>query len=168
MGAVGWLRWTWRQLTSMRIALILLFLLALASIPGSVLPQHGLNPVRVREYKADHTTLGPIFDRLSLFDVFAAPWFGAIYLLLFVSLAGCVIPRAWHHAKAMRSRPPRAPRRLERLPVSRSATTTDEPAVVLARAEEALRKRRFRVDLDAADGSVAAERGYLRETGNLV
>ena len=31
--------------------------------------------------------------RLSLFNVFAAPWFAAIYLLLFASLAGCVLPR---------------------------------------------------------------------------
>ena len=28
------LRWTWRQLTSMRIALILLLMLALAAVPG--------------------------------------------------------------------------------------------------------------------------------------
>ena len=33
-GRAGWLRWGWRQLTSMRTALILLFLLALGSIPG--------------------------------------------------------------------------------------------------------------------------------------
>jgi len=34
----GWLRWGWRQLTSMRTALILLFLLALAAVPGSIIP----------------------------------------------------------------------------------------------------------------------------------
>ena len=43
----GWLRWSWRQLTSMRTALILLFLLALASVPGSVLPQEGIDPAAV-------------------------------------------------------------------------------------------------------------------------
>ena len=32
LGAGGWLRWGWRQLTSMRTALILLFLLALGSV----------------------------------------------------------------------------------------------------------------------------------------
>ena len=32
-------RWAWRQLTSMRTALVLLFLLALAAVPGSVVPQ---------------------------------------------------------------------------------------------------------------------------------
>src|SRR5215472_17434993 len=42
LAPAGWLRWFWRQLTSMRTALILLFLLALASVPGSVLPQEGI------------------------------------------------------------------------------------------------------------------------------
>ena len=30
IGIVGWLRWAWRTLTSMRTALVLLFLLAIA------------------------------------------------------------------------------------------------------------------------------------------
>src|SRR4051794_22751048 len=81
-GVLGWLRWSWRTLTSMRTALVLLFLLALGAVPGSVIPQRGLNPIRVDRYFADHPTLAPILDRFSLFDVFAAPWFAAIYLLL--------------------------------------------------------------------------------------
>lgn len=168
MGLTGWARWMWRQLTSMRVALVLLFMLAVASIPGSLLPQRGLDPIRVREYLDAHPTLGPVLDSLSMFDVFAAPWFGAIYLLLFVSLAGCVIPRAWRHAQAMRARPPAAPRRLERLPFSTSRVTDDAPGAVLDRAAEALRARRFRVDVDPVAGTVSAEKGYLRESGNLV
>jgi len=46
-GLGEWLTWAWRQLTSMRIALILLFLLALASVPGSMLPQQGNDPAGV-------------------------------------------------------------------------------------------------------------------------
>ena len=38
LGLKGTLRWTWRQLTSMRVALMLLMLLAVAAVPGSVLP----------------------------------------------------------------------------------------------------------------------------------
>src|SRR3954452_114913 len=91
----------WRQLTSMRTALLLLTLLALAAIPGTLLPQRGLNPVRVNDYLADHPKLGPLLDKLSLFDVFAAPWFAAIYLLLFVSLVGCLVPRIRLHVRAL-------------------------------------------------------------------
>jgi cytochrome c biogenesis protein len=42
-GATAMGRNTWRQLTAMGTALVLLFLLALAAIPGAVLPQRGLN-----------------------------------------------------------------------------------------------------------------------------
>ncbi|MEU5876830.1 cytochrome c biogenesis protein ResB [Spirillospora sp. NPDC047279] len=176
IGPLGWLRWAWRQLTTMRTALILLFLVALGAVPGSILPQRGQAPEKVDQYFKDHTVLAPWFDRLSLFDVFAAPWFAAIYILLFVSLAGCVIPRAFKHYRAMRARPPAAPRNLSRLPQSESYETGATPDEVLAEAREVLRRRRFRVDVSAADatkggaakGSVAAEKGYLGETGNLV
>lgn len=53
------LRNSWRQLTSMRTALILLFLLAIAAIPGSVLPQRGISPEKVNEYFVDHPDWAP-------------------------------------------------------------------------------------------------------------
>ena len=44
-------RWTWRQLTSMRTALVLLFLLALAAVPGSVVPQRDIDAIAVSEWQ---------------------------------------------------------------------------------------------------------------------
>ena len=163
---LGWLRWGWRQLTSMRTALILLFLLAVASVPGSVLPQEGIDPAAVTQYYVSHPALAPILNRLSLFSVFAAPWFAAIYLLLFASLAGCVLPRTVRLIGSARQRPPRAPRNLARLPMSASYTTDLTPAAALAAAAGVLGRRRFR--LDQGDGWVSAEKGYLREVGNLL
>ncbi len=157
-------RRTWRQLTSMRTALLLLFLLALGAVPGGFLPQRSLNPVQVDSYLADHPTSGPILDRLSLFDVFAAPWFAAVYLLLFVSLAGCLVPRIRLHARALRKPPPQAPRHLSRLPVSVRWEVDGTPEEALAQASRTLRGWR-RVQRGDA---ICAERGYLRETGNLV
>ncbi len=46
LGVVGWFRWAWRQLTSMRTALVLLLLLAIAAVPGSLVPQRGADPER--------------------------------------------------------------------------------------------------------------------------
>ena len=109
LGTVGLLRWLWKQLTSMRTALILLFLLAVASIPGTILPQRGTNPIKVNQYLADNPRFGPILDRLGFFDVFGSPWFSAVYLLLFISLIGCVIPRVRVHWRAMMAPPPAAP-----------------------------------------------------------
>ena len=166
LGAGGWLRWGWRQLTSMRTALILLFLLALGSVPGSLLPQQGLNPSAVQQYYLSHPALAPWLNRLGLFNVFAAPWFAAIYLLLFVSLAGCVVPRTIRLARTARALPPPAPRNLARLPSSARLETTLSPPQALAAATAMLSAHRFR--LRAADDWVSAEKGYRREAGNLL
>lgn len=169
LGPVGWARWAWRQLTSMRTALALLLLLAVAAIPGSVFPQRGVDPVRVRRYLEDNPGSGPWLDRLGMFDVYSSPWFAAIYLLLMVSLVGCILPRSAQHLRALRAQPPRTPRRLGRLPVHRDAEVLAPAEEVVAAAREVLRRRRFRVRPEE-DGAlvVSAERGYLKETGNLV
>ena len=166
IGVLGWFRWMWRQLTSMRVALILLFLLSLAAIPGSLIPQNGRNAFKVQAWKAVHTTAAPIYDRFQLFDVYSSVWFSAIYILLFVSLAGCIIPRTWQFVGVLRAQPPAAPRNLTRMPVYAAWRTDADADVVNAAAHRLLRKRRFRANL--ADGSVASEKGYLREVGNLL
>jgi cytochrome c biogenesis protein len=166
LGWRGGLRYLWTQLTSMRTALVLLFALALAAIPGSLVPQRRISPVRVTDFIDEHPTLGPIYDKLGLFHVYSSPWFAAIYLLLFVSLVGCIIPRIGVYAKALRARPPKTPRNLGRLPAYAAVEIADSDHGVLDRAAAALRRRHYRVDVH--NDSVAAERGYLREAGNLV
>jgi cytochrome c biogenesis protein len=161
----------WRQLTSMRTALLLLALLALAAIPGTVIPQRGLDPVKVDDFIARHPHLGPLMDHLSLFDVFAAPWFAAVYLLLFVSLVGCLVPRIRLHAAALRRRPPNAPRHLLRMPTSTQWRSAASPDEVAATARDVLRRSHWRADRreeETETRTVSAEKGYLRETGNLV
>ncbi|MCE1179799.1 MAG: cytochrome c biogenesis protein ResB [Micrococcales bacterium] len=167
LGPRGWARWAWRSLTSMRTALLLLLLLAVAALPGSVWPQRSIDAARTADYIAQHPTAGPILDRLGFFEVYASPWFAAIYLLLLVSLLGCVLPRSVQHWKAMRARPPRAPRRLERLSAHASEEVDATPEQVLEAARDALRRRRMRVH-SHDDSSVSSEGGYARETGNLV
>ena len=164
-----WLRW-WRRLTAMRTAIILLFLLALAAIPGSLLPQRSLNQNAVRQYFVDHPTLAPVLDRLYAFDVFSSPWFAAVYLLLFVSLIGCVVPRLGEHVRALRAAPPPAPRRLERLPDSAELATPLSGPAALDVVEEELRVRRFRVVRRSAEhgDELSAEKGFWKETGNLL
>ncbi|MEV4113467.1 cytochrome c biogenesis protein ResB [Nonomuraea sp. NPDC049695] len=110
------LRWAWRTLTSMRTALVLLLLLALASLPGSLVPQHGVSDAMAAQHYADNPQLATWLDRLWLYGVFRAPWLAAVYLLLFTSLIGCVIPRTWAHLRELRRRPPAPPRHLAGLP----------------------------------------------------
>jgi len=163
-------RRTWRQLTSMRTALLLLFLLALAAVPGSFLPQRSINPIRVDEYFTLHPALAPVLDRVQAFDVFGSPWFAAVYLLLFVSLVGCLGPRIRLHARALRTPPPRVPATLSRLPASAQWETRADPEQVVEAARRTLRAGRWRtVRRETHAGSeLSAEKGYLRESGNLV
>ncbi|MEW2426853.1 cytochrome c biogenesis protein ResB [Micromonospora sp. NPDC047644] len=157
------LRNSWRQLTSMRTALILLFLLAIAAIPGSVLPQRGISPEKVNEYFVDHPDWAPRLDRIGAFEVFGSVWFSAIYLLLFTSLIGCITPRLRDHVRTLRSRPPAAPKRMTRLP---QHTVLPAPPGGTAAIAEVLRKQRWRVEVGGDE--VSAEKGYLKETGNLL
>ncbi|MEU8669052.1 cytochrome c biogenesis protein ResB [Streptomyces anulatus] len=166
MSVVGWVRWFWRQLTSMRVALILLFLLSLGAIPGSLIPQTSVDDMKVQAFKDQHTTLTPIYEKLQLFDVYSSVWFSAIYILLFVSLIGCIVPRTGQFVGQLRSRPPGAPKRLTRLPAYTTWRTEAEPEEVRGAALAVLRGRRFRTH-EVGD-AVAAEKGYLREAGNLI
>ncbi|GCD89676.1 cytochrome c biogenesis protein ResB [Nocardioides sp. LS1] len=160
------LRWTWRQLTSMRTALVLLLLLALAAIPGSLIPQTGVDSLKTSRWQDAHPQLTPVYEKLGLFSVYDSAWFSAIYLLLMVSLVGCIVPRTFVYWRALRSQPPRAPRNLTRLADHASYTTDVAEDEVLAGAAAVLRKRRYRVRIEG--DAVSAERGYLREAGNLL
>jgi cytochrome c biogenesis protein len=162
------LRWSWRQLTSMRIALILLLLLALAAVPGSLVPQERVDSLKASQWKDQHETLTPVYEKLGIFDVYGSPWFAAIYLLLVVSLVGCIVPRTLVYARGLRAQPPPAPRNLTRLPSHASYGTTEPADVVLERARALLRRKRYRLRGDDGSAAVSAERGYLREVGNLV
>ncbi|MHB9859870.1 cytochrome c biogenesis protein ResB [Streptomyces sp. YIM S03343] len=166
LGVIGWARWFWRQLTSMRVALLLLLLLSLAAIPGSLIPQTGADPAKVAAFRSAHSTLAPVYDKLGMFHVYSSVWFSAIYILLFVSLIGCIIPRAWQFTGQLRGRPPAAPRRLTRLPAYTTWRTEADPEQVREAALALLKKRRFRAHVTG--DAVAAEKGYVRELGNLV
>lgn len=160
---------TWRTLTSMGTALVLLFLLALGAIPGALLPQRSLNESKVDEYLAAHPTLGPWLDRVQAFDVFSSFWFTAIYVLLFISLVGCLTPRMIEHFRSLRAVPVPAPRNLGRLPkhhAEQVSADADEVAETVTRRLKGWRK----VTRKQEDGitEISAEKGYLREFGNIV
>lgn len=170
-------RQLWGQLVSMRTALVLLFLLAIAAIPGATFPQRALNPAKVARYYHDHPALAPILDRLWGFDVFASPWFAAIYLLLFISLTGCLISRIRVHLLPLILGPPKVPAQLSKLPLhavlGTSAQTPEATASSVLTALRGLRWRRIRQRTQGeaeggAEITLSAERGQLRELGNLV
>ncbi|HZQ33963.1 MAG TPA: cytochrome c biogenesis protein ResB, partial [Mycobacterium sp.] len=165
---LAWARNTWRALTSMGTALALLFLLALGAIPGALLPQRSLNEPKVIQYIAEHPHIGPWLDRVQAFNVFSSFWFTAIYALLFVSLVGCLVPRMIDHIRTLRAKPVAAPRNLPRLPKHAETRASGEPSEVAATISTRLTgwRRVTRHQGDATE--ISAEKGYLREFGNLV
>jgi cytochrome c biogenesis protein len=165
-----WMVRRWRWLTSMRTAVMLLFLLALAAVPGSLFPQRSLSPSSVAQFFRDNPTLAPVLDKLSMFEVFSSPWFAAVYLLLFISLIGCLVPRCREHLRAARADPPPVPRHLHRLPVHSTDQVALPASTIADRVESDLRSARFRVARRSTDTGweISAERGRIKETGNLV
>jgi cytochrome c biogenesis protein len=158
-----WPRWFWRQLTSMRTALFLLLLLAIAAVPGSVYPQRSADPNGVRIFFDNNPDIAEVMDDFQLFDVYTSVWFSAIYILLFVSLVGCVVPRTKVHFEALKAQPVQTPQNLKRMPVHQEVS--DQPGYLEA-AFKVLRSKRYKVALQG--DSVSAEKGFIRETGNLI
>ena len=58
----GYARFFWRQLTSMRTALFLLLLLAVAAIPGSLVPQITSDPNGVIAYRTNYPDTAAVLD----------------------------------------------------------------------------------------------------------
>ncbi|MFD1721230.1 cytochrome c biogenesis protein ResB [Amnibacterium endophyticum] len=167
LGPVEWLRWAWRQLTSMRTALLLLLALAVAAVPGSLLPQQSADPNGVIAWRRANPAFVGVVDFLQGFTVYTSVWFSAIYILLFISLIGCVVPRLGHHLRALRAAPPRTPSRFGRLPASSAVVLPGVAAEdAVDAAQRLLRRGRYRTARYGT--SVSAERGYLRESGNLL
>jgi cytochrome c biogenesis protein len=138
-------------------------MLGVAAIPGSLIPQRGQNPMAVNDFFEKHTLIAPWIDRVSGFDVYGSAWFSAIYILLFISLIGCVLPRSLEHYKAVRALPPLTPKNLSRLEEHFKFAGSKKS---MERASVWFAKNRFRVREE--NGSLSAEKGYLRETGNLL
>lgn len=168
LGRREFTRWFWRQLTSMRTALFLLLLLAIAAVPGSLVPQRGVDARAVETYFLEHPDRAPFLDKLGFFSVYSSPWFSAIYLLLMVSLIGCILPRTFVYFRALKARPPKAPKNLLRMPASASFETSASVEDVMTAARRTLRPAR--IDIVDRDGvqELSGEKGYLREAGNLL
>ncbi|MEA2556543.1 MAG: cytochrome c biosis protein [Actinomycetota bacterium] len=155
----------WRSLRSMRTALILLLMLALASVVGSLVPQEMNSPERVAHFMVDHPLLGLFYRKAGFFEVFGSWWFTLITTLLFVSLFACLIPRTRAAIRSARQRPVQA-REIDAFPLFREVRVDAAPATVLAASRRVLSRRLFRTA--AGETQVAAEKGTAREIGSLL
>ncbi len=92
----------WHGLTSIRLALLTLLLLALASIIGTLLPQQQSWDF----YQENFGTLpAEIFGRLGLFAIYRSPLFLAIIGLLILNLIACSLKRLPEVLRLFQSQP---------------------------------------------------------------
>ncbi len=159
----------WRSLRSMRTALGLLLILALAAVAGSLVPQVGVADARIAAMFRDHPLRAELYDRIGLFDVYGSWWFTLIYTLLLVSLVACLIPRTRALVRNLRTRPQPA-RELETMRHYAERTVPEPPDRAIASAGRLLRRRLFRVRSSGGGGRpwVAADKGLARELGSLL
>ena len=157
----------WRSLRSMRTALILLLLLALASVAGSLVPQVGVADARILAMLRDHPLRARIYERLGLFDVYGSWWFTLLYILLLVSLAACLAPRTRAFVRNLRSRPVAA-RELDSMRHYAEVSVPVDPDGAIRGARRVLKRRLFRVSGPNGAPTLAADKGIAREGGSLL
>ena len=157
----------WRTLRSMRTALILLLMLALASVAGSLIPQEPNTPDRVAQFQVAHPLAGQIYSAFGFFNVFGSWWFTLITFLLFTSLVACLLPRTRAVVRAMRQKPVHA-REIDSFRHYEERAVGADPDEAIARSHAVLRRRFFRVARAPDRPALAAEKGLLREAGSLV
>ncbi len=92
----------WNGLTSIRLALLSLLLLAIASIIGTLLPQQQSWDFYQEKFGI---LLAEIFWRLGLFDIYRSPLFLAIIGLLILNLIACSLKRLPEVLRLFHSQP---------------------------------------------------------------
>lgn len=171
--------WVYRQLTSMRVALLLLGALAVLTLAGTLLAQ------APAEFKGDPRAYADwldsvrpkyggwtgILDTLGLFSVFSSIWFKGILLLLSASLISCSvrnIPRLWR--VATRPRMVMTEAFFERAPHRESIVSETDPKTALEAVRATFRSHHFRtaVKRDGDSVHVCADRFRWAPFGRIV
>lgn len=180
-GAFLWasVRMGWRWLTRMRTALYLLAALGVLSLVATVVPQEPNVAGTVEAWRSGEEGPGravaTLLDGMGAFDMYGAPVFLALLMLLFLSLTACLFPRVKAWWRLTRHGRPPATRHLDQHPEQATFTTSRSPAEVEDAVRGELGRRRYRLraadardEADPARTDVASEKGIVsREGGSL-
>lgn len=152
-------------LSSMRFAISLLSILAIASIIGTVLKQ-------AEPYSNYLIQLGPfwfdVFEKLGLYDVYHTAWFLVILTFLVVSTSVCIARNAPNFAREMKSfREQVSDQSLNAFKHKHAANTAHAPEALAARAQAYLEGQGYKVkNLKREEGVLlAAKAGSWNRLG---
>ncbi len=152
-------------MSSMRFAISLLSILAVASIIGTVLKQ-------AEPYNNYLIQLGPfwfqVYEKLGLYDVYHTAWFLVILTFLVASTSVCIIRNAPNFAREMKSfREHISEQSLNAFKHQHEASTTHAPEALAASAQRYLEGQGYKVRNLPRDGGVllAAKAGSWNRMG---
>ncbi len=155
-------------LSSMRFAISLLTVLAIASVVGTVLKQAEPYPNYISQFGPFWF---PVFETLGLYDVYHAAWFLAILGFLVLSTSLCVYRNGPAMLREMRSfREQATERSLQHVHHRAEYSLAAAPESVLQRASAYLAAQgfRFRIIPRGGDTLIAAKAGSYHRTGYLL
>lgn len=152
-------------MSSMRFAISLLSILAVASIIGTVLKQ-------AEPYNNYLIQLGPfwfeVYEKLGLYDVYQASWFLLILAFLIVSVSVCITRNAPNFAREMKSfREHVSEQSLNAFKHKHEAATAHPPEALAASAQRYLEGQGYKVKSLPREGGVllAAKAGSWNRLG---
>jgi cytochrome c biogenesis protein len=131
-----------RFLTSIRVAIILLIILAVALILGTLIPQGRT----LEEYTARYGGLSTLFIRLQLTELYRSIWYLGLLGLFALNIAVCTLDRLG--PKLRRTFHPKIendPKALAGMKIKDKVRLNIDPQAAKAAAETALRAARYRV-----------------------
>jgi len=146
----------WKVLTSVRIALVVILLIAAAACAGLLLPQapqaRAVSPEMegawLDQQRATFGILTPVLQGTGLFDVFDAPWFLALLAWLAVSIVCCTAGRLPKLTREVFHPPLRIPEALFTHGTAGSVVPVADPEL-----GKWLRRHRFRIRTERVGGT---------------
>lgn len=140
----------WKFFSSVKLAVVLLIILAIVSIIGTIIEQNQPTEQYLREYSASTVRL---FEALGFFDMYHTWWFVLLLMLLTANLTVCTLdrfPRTWEIIKAPLK--PLDDDMLKALPFKKEVALKLGMDKAEARISQALRARRYKFLVTAGSG----------------
>lgn len=140
----------WKFFSSVKLAVVLLIILAIVSIIGTIIEQNQPTEQYLREYSASTVRL---FEALGFFDMYHTWWFVLLLMLLTANLTICTLdrfPRTWEIIKAPLK--PLDDAMLKALPFKKEIVLKSGIDKAEARVSQALQARRYKYLVSAGPG----------------
>ncbi len=157
----------WDFFASVKVAIVIIILLAVTSIIGTIYPQENAIPSpNPQFYYADtYGKMGDLYYRLGLSDMYNSWWFLALVLLLAISLIICSIERVIPLYKSLKNQP--IARKVIAIRGDRLyANQSEADQSRIDQLAEAFKKKRYKVRREG--NALLAEKGRLPRFGAYI